>query len=544
VLGGAVAVVAGLAMVVAPLAVPPYLGTIAVVLLGTMLIAGFAALAVAFAETTRPPKIIAAFGLKRFPVFIFMLVWVSLAGIATIGESNDVPIIPSARATPPNGVTVDDVFDRWVARNATQTSTGQVLPFVLVASSGGGVRAAAWSSYVLDCLFVGTLHIDACRPSPGGPGQVAAMSGVSGGSLGLAAWAASVVDPEGTSDADDWVKDRLGDDYLSSAMAWMLLVDTPRSFVGFGPDIRDRAEVMELSWERSWAQDGTSLLSEGMFEVWDRYPLLPLMVFNGTSVNDPCRFNASVLSATAHTRGDTCTSLSIFEEDAARAGTLAATKDLADFLCPDQDIKTSTAVLMSARFPVITPSARIGGNLAECGEALVDAYVVDGGYSEGSGAGTITEMYQRLERDIDAFNATNDACIVPFLIQIDNGYENPGAAPVGTAPVELLVPFRTLLASQFGRIANAREQAAIEFDRPLEIAGAPVTVRSAFGTEITSRYARITTKAHPGVQAPLGWTLSNASFDDLKSQLTIDDNLRELREIQRWLNQELTCKKS
>jgi len=543
VIGGVAAVVAGFAMVAEPLTVPTRLGTIAVVLLGTMLIAGFAALAVAFAETTRPPKIVAAFGLKRFPVFIFMLVWVSLAGLATIGQSNDVPIIPSARSTPVEGVTVDDVFDRWVARNAAEPSTGTAMPLVLVASSGGGIRAAAWSSYVLDCLFVGSLDIDACRPSSGGPGQIAAMSGVSGGSLGLAAWSASVADPTSVAGWDDWVKERLGDDYLSGAMAWMLLVDTPRSFVGFGPGIRDRAEMMALSWERSWSPDGSSLLSEGVFDVWERHPSLPLMVFNGTSVNDPCRFNGSVLSATPHARGDTCTSLSIFEEDEARQATLAATKDLADFLCPDQDVKTSTVVLMSARFPVITPSARIGGNLSDCGESLADAYVVDGGYSEGSGAGTITELYQRLEPRIDAFNATHDACIVPFLIQIDNGYENPKAAPVGTAPIELLVPFRTLLASQFGRIANAREQAAIEFDRPFEIAGAPVTIRRAFGIEITSRYARVTTRAHPGVQAPLGWTLSDASFDDLRSQLTIEENSDELEEIQGWLTQELTCQK-
>ncbi len=542
----AVAVIAGIAMVAEPLTVPTRVGTVAVVLLGTMLIAGFAAVAVAYAETTRPPKIIAAFGLKRFPVFIFMFVWVSLAGIATIGESNDVPIIASARSTPEGGITVDDVFDRWVERNATEPSTGKAIPLVLIASSGGGIRAAAWSSYVLDCLFVGSLDIDTCRPGPGGPGQIAAMSGVSGGSLGLAAWAASVTDPEGIEESEDWVKERLGDDFLSSAMAWMLLVDTPRSFVGFGPDLRDRAEIMALGWERSWDPNGTSLLSQGMFEVWDRHPSLPLMIFNGTSVNDPCRFNGSVLSATAHTRGDTCTSLSVFEgrkDSVGDTATLAATKDLADFLCPDQDIKTSTAVLMSARFPVITPSARIGGSLSECGESLVDAYVVDGGYSEGSGAGTLTELYQRLESDIDEYNQTNDTCIVPFLIQIDNGYENPGTAPVGTAPIELLVPIRTLLASQFGRIANAREQAAIEFDRPLEIAGSPVTIRRAFGIPVTSRYARVTTRAHPGVQAPLGWTLSGASFDDLKSQLTIDENARELDEIQGWLTQELTCQK-
>ena len=98
-----------------------------------------------------------------------------------------------------------------------------------------------------------------------------------------------------------------------------------------------------------------------------------------------------------------------------------------------------------------------------------------------------------------------------------------------------------LLSSQFGRIANAREQAAIEFDRPFEVVGTEVIIRDAAGDPIASRYARIVTRAHPGVQAPLGWTLSNTSFDDLRSQLTIEENVVELAEIQRWLAGGLTC---
>ena len=543
--GGTIALITSLAIVIRPLLVPARIGTVAVVLLGSMLLAGFAAIAVAYAEGTRPPKIVAAFGLKRMPVFIFMFVWVALAGVAATGASNEVAIHERTGSTEPGSVVIDDVWDRWVSRNTTEVVDGEAIPLVFIASSGGGIRAAAWSSYVMDCLFVGSMDVDACRPAEAGGDPVVLMSGVSGGSLGLAAWTSAVVDPTVTTQTNDWVKDRLGDDYLAGAMAWLLLVDTPRSFLGFGPSIRDRAEIMELTWEASWDTNGGSLLSLGMFDLWDRHTDVPLMVFNGTSVNDPCRFNASVLSATAHDADDTCTSLSVFEGRTTPlpgGAALAATKDLADYLCPGQDIKVSTAALMSARFPVITPSARIGGSLVECTDDPISAFVVDGGYNEGSGAGTITELWQRLEPNIEAFNQEHDACIVPFLIQIDNGYENPGAAPAGSSPIEVLIPIRALVASQFGRIANAREQAAIEFDRPFDVGGRHVEVTDPSGTRIVSRYARITTRAHPGVQAPLGWTLSNASFDDLRSQLTIEENRAELAEIQRWLNEPLTCR--
>ncbi len=544
--GSVIAAVAGVALVIAPLSVAGRLGTVAVVLLGAMLFAGFAAASVRFAERTRPPKILAAFRLKRTPVFLLLFVWLAFAGAASTGASNDVALIESTVDESERSVTVTDVWDRWVNRNARGADTDEVIPIIFIASSGGGMRAAAWTSYVMDCLFVNSLGVKECTPPHDGPRSIAIMSGVSGGSLGLATFTASVLDPPDGEDGD-WIKTKLGDDYLASTMAWLLLVDTPRSFIGFGPAIRDRAEIMALGWEASWKGDnGKGYLSEGMFEQWHRNTDIPLMVFNGTSVNDPCRFNGSVLRSTAHGVGDTCTSLGAFEgrtEGVGETVALAATQDLEDYLCGHQDVKVSTVVLMSARFPVITPSGRIGGGLGECDREPNEAFVVDGGYLDGSGAGTITELWQRLEGQVAAFNSDHSACIVPLLIQIDNGYENPRAAVAGTSPIEILVPLRTILSSQFGRIANEREQAAIEFDQPFELQGRPIRVYASDGSQISSRYARLTTRAHPGIQAPLGWTLSDASFDDLREQLTIAENMRELAEIQRWLTGDLTCEK-
>lgn len=368
------------------------------------------------------------------------------------------------------------------------------------------------------------------------------MSGVSGGSIGLAGFAGASLGAAG--EEADWVKARYSDDYLAAAVAWLTFVDTPQTFLGFAPSIRDRASMMERALERSWRSPGDDgFLSTGVFEVWHDQPELPLMIFNGTSVNDPCRFNLSVIDANAHTPQDTCTSLRVFEGSTSgidSAATFAATQDLVDYLCPGEDVRLSTAALLSARFPIISPAARLGGDLERCGEAVRPAYVVDGGYLEGSAAGTLLELWDRFDGTVTAWNADNrKACIVPFFIQIDNGYENPGASP-GGPPREALVPLTALLGSQFGRIANAREQAAIEFDHPLESAAGPLVIRRN-GVPVESRYARVVTRAHPGVQAPLGWTLSSASFDDLRDQLLIEENQAELAEIMGWLDGHLTC---
>ena len=145
-----------------------------------------------------------------------------------------------------------------------------------------------------------------------------------------------------------------------------------------------------------------------------------------------------------------------------------------------------------------------------------------------------------------AVNSSADSgfCIVPFFIQIDNGYENPRSADSNRSPRETLVPFSALFGSQFGRIANAREEAAIEFDLPLQAGTTAIRVlEGPDGQPILSRYARFTTRAHPGVQAPLGWTLSNASIDDLRNQLAIEENRLELAEVARWLGGDLRCER-
>ncbi len=549
--GAIFASIAAILLILFPLRVAPALGTIAIVLIGAMLVAVAAAALVRFAEATRPPRILAAFRFRRTPVFLFLLAWIVLASLASTGASNDVTVVVAPETATTGiveGVHVGEVFDRWMARN-DDGREGHAVPLVIVAASGGGIRAAVWTSYVLDCLLSGSIQgpeacvdpIEAVGSSP-----VMVMSSVSGGSLGLAAFVGSTRLPDGQA-GPDWVKQRLGDDYLAAPMAWLLLVDTPRSFIGFGPDIRDRADVLEAAWELSWKDDGGSgFLSRGVFEVWRTMPDLPLMVYNGTSVNDPCRFNASVLSAAAHDPDDSCTSLSPFEgltDGGDGSASLAATKDLADYLCADQDIKLSTAALLSARFPIVTPSGRVGEALSECGEGPRAAYVVDGGYLEGSGAGTAMELWGALEPIIAAHNTSTPegSCIVPFFVQIDNGYETPGESAVNEKPTEVLVPLETLVGSQFGRVANAREQAAIAFDRPLTISGSDVVVRSRTSGPIDSRYARITTRAHPGVQAPLGWTLSSASIDDLQSQLDIPENRGEIAEVLSWLAGDLTC---
>jgi hypothetical protein len=130
------------------------------------------------------------------------------------------------------------------------------------------------------------------------------------------------------------------------------------------------------------------------------------------------------------------------------------------------------------------------------------------------------------------------------MVHIDNGYESPSVSGNEAVPREFLVPLLATLRASSG-ITAARAEAALTFEQPFSIGGTAVEIvlRTEAGDEVVaSRYARLVTRAHPGVQAPLGWTLSQASIDDLRSQLAIDENAAAFAEIRGWLDGDMVCR--
>jgi len=536
-----------------PISVAPTIGTIGMILMAMMVFTLLGAGAVRFAELTRPPRILAAFGIKRTPVVVLTALWLLLAPAVVDQRVNNVRVTQTA------GVEAvdrgfDEVWERWAAANIgsiapvnTPPADRPVVPMLLVSSSGGGLRAAGWTSFVLDCVFEGAANEDGpCSAERDGAPpihRVAIMSGVSGGSLGMAEYLAHVIDGvEGEAGANTWVDEVLGDDYLAAPIGWLFFVDAPRSLFGFGTGISNRAEVMERAWEASWP-DGVSGLGRGLAELWATSA--PPVIFNGTSVNDGCRVNVSALNADGGSpEVPSCSGFG--SGSAGTSGALGATHDLADFLCPGDDVALSTAAGMSARFPVVSVAGRIAADPDRACEGTRSGavFVVDGGYLEGSGAGTLLDGWEALAGSVEQYNTGgNGPCVVPFMLHIDNGYESPTVTANEAVPREFLVPLLTTMNSSSG-ITAARAEAALAFEHPFTIAGGDVTIeaRTELGsTLVTSRYARLVTRAHPGVQAPLGWTLSQDSLNDLRHQLTIEENADALAEIRTWLDGEMAC---
>lgn len=573
--------------IVDPWSFAPAVGTLGIFCGSMVALALGASLLALLSARVQPAQAFLLLRLRRTPVFTLLLVWAIVAGLADrTGSYYDVRTREAASVSKPMAscshvklgskiaerirchyLTAPEVLDHWLKRapapasQATPPGQKPAIPLVFVASEGGGIRAAYWTAIALRCAFEG-LGTSFC-PGDSKPRRdlVFAASGVSGGALGLVTYATHLENsPYGTT---DWPKKRLERDYAAPLLDWALFVDLPLSFIRRDGGT-DRAEVLERAWQQGWGSNGdSSALAEGLYQQWQKDwnkkagPHLPLLLLNGTRVQDGCRYETSVV-LTAVGSGQTgltpstvrnpllgdCRGLRLFERDKydptyvppgnRQTWTLGATTDLAADLCPGEDVRLSTAALLAARFPFVTPSGRLKRR-DQCGGGPA-ANVVDGGYFENSATSTITELWDSLRSVISEHNRTSPTCVVPVLLEIDNHYfAGPGPEPAGR-PWESTVPLKTLGKGRDARDAQARQTAALAFGHA-DFDGWQAGDRRG----VVDRFAQIFPRAHPGTEAPLGWTLSEAARKDLDTRLE-EDTKPEFGKVERWFSNTLTCK--
>jgi hypothetical protein len=575
-------VLLALVVVVWPIPIGQALGVVGLLALFLIALALLVAMLVWLNGAIRPPLALRELGFVRFPLLSFFAIWFLAASLADRGGFHDLRIEPAARrAAAP---TLERAFDCWLAKNgqpalgspagcagAQAGARARAQPLILVASTGGGIRAAYWTAVALDCAFERDLPgiEDPNYPCPedkrtedfSRSDSLFALSGISGGSVGLAAYAAHLSEKEAGPSDGGWVNNRLSADALSPTGAWWLFLEFPRVFLQFDLPT-DRSEILETTWEQQWPQDS---FARGLFELWREEAHVPLLLLNATSVADGCRFNVSVLDgniATTLPQQPNCRAGTPFDEAQTTTtttdtnndtdievlptageqellsdkSTLAATRDLSDFLCRDHaDVPLSAAAFLSSRFPFVNPSGRIEGRCKRDPRRPL-AYVVDGGYLDTSAGSTAAELSDELEPLISQWNtehAGEGGCIVPFLIQIDNGFEDEGRPRPSRRPNELTIPLSTLFQARTGRAAQGRAAAALAYNRPY-----PASLE---GTPLVDRYAHFVNQAHPGPRSPLGWVQSRASERELRDQILQKKNRQALHEVRRWLSGTLAC---
>ncbi|GAB2864468.1 hypothetical protein [Lentzea nigeriaca] len=431
-----------------------------------------------FSERWPVPKGLLVLGFSRMPVVLLLAAILGVCSLTADGSAHDARRTNDASPSS-SGVDLDQAWTAWKAANCADSKETGEIPLVLVSSPGGGQRAAYWTASTLTELF-GTKLGGGCGGNPAA--AVFALGGASGGSLGNTAWVATL--DGAVKDNATWYSGPFAEsDPLTQPLAWMLSVDLARAYVGFGGP--DRAAILE---------DGIGRRVNGLHSsffsgVYGNGGERPLLVLTGTQVETGCRIAISpVRLATA---GQACNSVT---------GHTGApmTSDVLDYLCAEDStvlggLRRSTAALLSARFPYISPS----GRMYRCSDDDIAIGVVDGGYADNTGIDAMLELWRKLEPKVALHNSTSTRTVKPYFLVLDNHYL-PIATPRADGRIqELYIPPTTRgLPDELDDI-GAEQRAEATFP---------------------GSFLAIRPEVSPGLQAPLAWSLSPLSIKDLDSQ--------------------------
>ena len=352
---------------------------------------------------------------------------------------------------------IGQAYARWLD-NWNRTHPGQPPRPLVVATYGGGIRAAYWTAMTLARLE---------ERVPDLRDRLFAVSGVSGGSVGAVAWRALSLDGAVTPQRVDAV---LGQDYLGPTFATLFYPDLVQLFLPFATGLNDRADTMERAWESSWPAGAA--YGGAFLDLWpDADRPWPALFLNGTSVGDGSRLVTSNLRRPQWQP--------------------RPYRDFIDEFGPA--LHAATAASNSARFPLVSPA----GTFAVAGG--VDQ-IVDGGYYDNSGADTAFNVISEMR---NAGAGAHD--IIAILITSDTDPPCPGLGEDGRADAGCAVPQRARgeLSSVIDGLLNTRGA------RSQEAAGLLQWSVGA-GRSAWIRLSEISPGC--GVEAPpLGWVLSEAS---------------------------------
>ncbi len=431
---------------------------------------------------------------------------------------NDNHIIRTVPRQEVDRLDVIQSFHKWHELAKKDDEPGATHTLFVVATEGGGIRAAYWTAAIL-----GELQ----DKNPNFAPHLFAISGVSGGSLGAAVFDALLAEPSPSAfKFKDKADDILGQDFLSPALASMLYPDFVQRFLPFPVPHFDRGRALELGWEKGWRDTmSNNRFAASFVDLWSQSPRewMPALFLNGTSVEIGNRIITTNLRVT---------DAFLDAEDAADKLSqygLPATKAACN-------IPLSTAADMSARFTYVGPAGCFPNG----------SHVVDGGYFENSGATTALEIVMRIKDvcrvekitnvDVKVIMISNDPRKGSLAIAPAKPGPSPSPSPPQrSAPVTTQAEFLGDLTAPPEALLNTRDARGIYAVRAIareqrrskagETEGMPLRTKDIvyFGLRDTD------------VPLPLGWMLSREAARTMREQLYLDDDVVQNGEAMRLI---------
>jgi predicted acylesterase/phospholipase RssA len=388
----------------------------------------------------------------------------------------------------------------WAKDRSNGVAPGASIPMFIVSAEGGGIRAAYWTAQVLAAIQKEDSNFSR---------HVFAISGVSGGSLGAAVFAAQVADDIPGNDYVAQADTLLGADFLAPTVATLLLPDLLQRFLPW-PVFEDRAITMETSWEEAWRSTGKRS---------DRFRDKFTSLWSDSKAGAPSRVPLLFLNSTVMESGGRLLMHPLDFGESSKGGFEQVFKDAIDGRAAlGSDLPLSTAVHLSARFTYVSPAGTVRNNAAPEKERPTWVRLVDGGYFENSGTVTSAELVVALQKLKKQPDDTDISRLKLFVIHISNDPQPLASEPPGTTKDhflgEVMPPLLALLNARPARGYQARD----------------LLFKMLSGTHpdttIDDNYVHFQLY-NTGIKLPLGWVLSGAARANMQAQLGIDENARQ-----------------
>ena len=408
-------------------------------------------------------------------------------------------------------IPIADAFEQWQAQLA---DTPPSRPLVLVATAGGGLRAAYWTGAVLGELEdrIAGFHR-----------SVFAISGVSGGSVGATFYNAALsalgsCTARNNDDRAECLKQPLlgaiGRDYLGPVATSLVYGDLLQRFLPVAI-LPDRATALENAFEHGFQQQFP--MSEcGLDIAFRRFwhdptcrrdlRWMPILLINGTHQETGRRVLTTPLDVTPAVFADT--------DDFHRRHGM-------------RPIPASTAAHNSARFTFVSPAGTFEDSDGHQG------HLIDGGYFENYGATTLEHVVEWLQHHRQGTqNARRLVVIVVsndiHLTRADFAATEPRKSPPIHFVNEVQAPIIGML-----RTRGARGLLAV---KQLESATRAMCGRQSNTSELKCpqpEFVHFMIEKRAEDNPPLGWVLSPGSKLNLQRQVSEGSNCRELARVLR-----------
>jgi hypothetical protein len=377
-----------------------------------------------------------------------------LALACSVLDLNDNHTIAPLAVSPREIPVEKNAFLTWYHARADREyyeSAQKPYPVFIAAAAGGGLYAAYHTAITLARLQ------DRC---PSFAQHVFAISGVSGGSLGAAVFSAlakqhaangphreCVFGPMEKGPLETQARTVLDRDFLAPLVAAALFPDFLQRFLPWRVEQFSRAKALDASIEEAWAalaEDskaaaGSNPFSGPFLDHWDASGAAPALMLNTTDVNLGHR---TVISPFWMQTG-TLDFSSIWNLH-------SLVMDPTDPSTPIRtDLKLSTAVGLSARFPWVTPAGAI--DWTPNPNEAIRIRLVDGGYFENSGIETATDLFNSIrEYETASKDASQTKPHIRLHILPIGGYQKALHSVSNTANGfgEVASPARALLSSR------------------------------------------------------------------------------------------------